>query len=262
MKRALALAVVAAAFLAACGGDDGGDGALHGADDKLAEVESGTLHVRLETAAADSGPVGFDLDGRFAEGDGEYPVLDLTATRLLGDTELATQVLSTGDAVFVTVDDTTYEVPEEDAGELAGLGLGGLDVAGWVLDPQESDGEEVDGVATRRITGRLDVVALLADLAAVEIRSGGEALPELDDEAEERLRALVQDDEVEVLVGADDGIVRRVRASAELAGTVPAELQDALGRVANARLEVLVELGDLGADVQVAAPDDAQPLPG
>jgi hypothetical protein len=260
VRRWLAVTLVA---LAACGGGGDGDGgALDGAGDALAEVESGTVHVRMETAAGDSGPVGFDMAGRFARGDGDLPILDLTATRLLGDSELATEVLSTGDAVFVTVDGTTYEVPDDEAEQLAGLGLGRLDVADWVLDPEESDGEEVDGVATRRITGRLDVAELLADLAAVEGRTGGDAIPELDDEARDRLRGLVREDEIEVLVGADDGIVRRVRASAELAGQVPAELQDALGAVTNARLQVLVELSDIGAGLEVAAPPDAEPLPG
>lgn len=246
MRRALVVVLV---LLAACGGGGGGG-------DPTLAVESGTLRVRLATTTEGTGPVGFDLAGRFAEGD-DLPVLDMTATRLLGDKEVATEVLSTGQAMFVTVDGTTYEVPGSQAEELAGARLGDMDVSDWVVGPRESqDGDE------RRITGGLDLAAMLGDLAAVEARlGGGSEVPQLDDDAAERLRGLVRDDEIEIVFGADDGVVRRVSATAELAGDVPPELREALGRVANPRIEVLVELSDVGADVEVTAPADAEPLP-
>lgn len=275
MRWAGPAVLTASLILSACGNANeetarpGAGEVLADAEHRLAEVESGWLHLRL-AARAGTGPVGFDVEGPFAypePGTATLPVLDFTYTRLLGAEERVTAVRSTGDAAFVEVDDVSYALPEDRLHGLevdgARAGLGALGVAGWLQDPELSDGGEIDGVRVERVRGGLDVVQLLGDLAEVDRGLGGAGgLASLDDLAAARLQRLVRTSDVEVLIGAEDGILRRVEANASLTGQVPVELEEALGPVSDARLEVLFELEDPGRDVDVLPPVDVTPLPG
>jgi hypothetical protein len=107
-------AVCALVLLGACGGGDDG-GALTDAEDAMAELRAGRIELQLAAAAGGddpTGPVGFRIAGPFSfEGDGALALADLTYTRLLGDEELTTQVVSTGDAVYVVTDGEVVELP-------------------------------------------------------------------------------------------------------------------------------------------------------
>jgi hypothetical protein len=273
LSRFLAATAALTIGLSACGGDDAearspGE-VLAAAEERAGGLRRGVMSLRVAASAGGAdptGPVGFALDGSFSfDGDGDLPVLDLTYRRLLGDSESATAMRSTGRAAFVSVDGATYQLPDD---QLAGLrradgaGLGALGVAEWFTTPVLDDGEPIDGTMTHRVTGQLDAAAMLVDLAAVDDRlGGGSGLPALSPESAERLRGLAEGTTIELLVNADDRLPRRLTASARLHGRVPAELQEALGRAADARLDVSLELSELDEPLEVAAPAGALPLP-
>ena len=275
VRRALAAAAAVLALgLAACGGDRANAQSpgevLAAAEERVGELGRGVLSLRVAASAGatdPTGPVGFALDGAFSfDGDGELPVLDLTYTRLLGDSEQATAMRSTGQAAFVIVNGTTHQLPDAQLAALrrsGGAGLGALGVADWFITPVVSSGEPIDGAMTDRVTGQLEVAAMLVDLAAVDDRlGGGSGLAALSPESAGRLRRLVEEATIELLVNADDRLPRRLTASAHLEGRVPPDLQEALGRVADARLEVNLELAELSDPLRVAAPTGTAPLAG
>lgn len=256
MRTAAGVLAVAALLLASCG--DGEDEPLAAAEDAMADLRAGHVRLQLSATAGDdgAGPIGFRVEGPFSfEGDTEIAVVDLTYTRLLGDEELTSQVLSTGDAVYVVTDGDVAEVPAADAGELRlGDGSGGvadLGIAGWVRDPQV---EESDG-GGRVVTGEVAVADLLADLARIGAQLGdGETTGVLDDEAAQRLQGLARSSSAEVELG-DDDLPRAATFVVDFGGEVPEELREALGPYASARLELTLAVAPLSEPLVVAAPE-------
>ena len=257
MRRALvALAIAAAAAGGgACGGGEGGP--LEDAEEAMAGLDAGRLHLQLaSTAGIDdaTGPVGFRMEGPFSMGEGTLPVLDLRYTRLLGDRESVIQVVSTGEAAFVVADGKTVEVPpEEAAGLRLGDGDGGiadLGIAGWVRDPEVED----RGGGVRVVRGTVDVADLLSDLARIGAQAGGGGAGErLDGENAERLQRMARASDFVAELGRDD-LPRSLRAVVDFAGAVPDELREALGPYAAARMELTLSLGRLTAPLEVEAP--------
>lgn len=251
MRRLL---VVAALLLAACG--SGEATTLEAAEEAMADLEAGELVLALTASSADGGPVGFRMEGPYSlAGEGELPVFDMTYTQLAGETEVVTQILSTGEDAFVVVDGEATPVVDDALDGLRmgeGEGFTGLGIAGWVLDPEE-DRRGDDTV----VTGRVDAADLLGDLARIVAQSGGGAdvaAPEGDDA--DRLRSLVRSSRAEIVLG-DDDLPRTIDLTLDFGADVPDELVDALGPYAAATLELHVELEPIDADLEVDAPRSA-----
>jgi hypothetical protein len=245
-------AVCVAVLLAACGGGDDDD-PLADAEAAMAGLQAGRIELQLSATAGGeepTGPVGFRVEGPFSfEGDGELAVVDLAFTRLLGDEELATQVVSTGDAMYVVTDGEVVELTPEARAELRlGDGEGGvadLGIAGWVRDPR------VDG---RTVTGEVDVADFLTDLARIgEGLGGAPAAGGLDDDVAERLDALARSSSVEIELAEDD-LPTSIQLDVDFGGEVPDELREALGPYASAHLALTVTLERLTEPLVVAAP--------
>jgi hypothetical protein len=248
--------VAAGVVLGGCGGRSS---TLERADRALGELERGEISVGVRATAGQAddatGPVGFDLGGRFDIAAGTVlPVVDLTYTRLLGGRKEVMTVQSDGSRMVVTTDGVPVQVPPEQARrlQLAGdrpAGVGDLGVGGWLREAEESDGPVVDGVATRRITGPVDAADLMSDLAALagQVSGRGEE-PRLDQEAAERVQSRVRSGEVEVLVDEND-LPRRVRATVDFGAAVAPELQRALGPYAGVRMEVTLQVRAPGGAV-------------
>ena len=241
------------------GGEPSAGEALRTAERKLAEVKRGDMDLGMTATAGEgptaTAPVGFRLAGRFSvDGQQPLPILDLTYIRLLGDGEQTSAVRSNGQDAQVSSGGVTTRVPERMEADLRGGTRGGmvrLEFTSWVVDPRLEDGQLVDGVSTRRITGAVDVARLLSDMAATDVRMGGESAPlVLDEAARQRINSRARRTSATVLVGKEDGIPRQVEARAELAGDVPPELRAALGRVGNVSLEVTFGLRRPGQPVE------------
>jgi hypothetical protein len=255
-RRVAAGLVAAGVVLGGCGDRST---TLERADRALGELERGeiSLGVRATAGQGDdaTGPVGFDMGGRFDIDAGTaLPVVDLTYTRLLGHRKEVMTVRSDGARMVVTTDGVPVEVPPEQARrlQLAGdrpAGVGDLGVGGWVREAEESDGPVVDGVLTRRVTGSVDAADLMSDLAVLagQVSGRGEG-PRLDEEAAERVQSHVRSGDAEVLVDEDD-LPRRVRATVDFGAAVAPELQQALGPYAGVRMEVTLEVRAPGRPV-------------
>lgn len=247
--------LLALGTLGACGADDR---PLAAADKAMAGLDAGKVRVQLTaTAGLDNptAPVGFRMEGPFSTAKGKLAVLDLRYTRLLGDKEDVTQVVSTGEAVYVVAGGRVTEVPADHAARLrlrdGGGGVPGLGIAGWAEDAKVQ--KRADG--TKLVTGTLDVADLMSDLARLSEQAGGGTGSglELDADAAERLGRLARSSELAVELGADD-LPRSLRAVVDFGGRVPDELRQALGPFAAARLQIELAVERLAEPLVVDKP--------
>jgi hypothetical protein len=272
--------------LGACvsGGSDGGDeqDATALMDRAFGEpVPSADLDVDLQLDV--EGLAGFDDPLRVAA-TGPYVRAEKSLPKLDLDVAIETQgagqaieagLLSTGDRVFLKFAGAFYEQPADqvartnrqlarqggDEGSFSDLGL---DARDWIVDAQIDGEEEIGGVATRHVTGTLDVEAALTDLNGLLKRSAGtlgeagEAARPLGKREIERLAKSVDDPTFDVYVGKDDDIVRRVSLRIDV--DVPEQDRDDVGGTTGASIRLTAQLDDVGGDQRVEAPGSARPL--
>ncbi|HEX9968811.1 MAG TPA: hypothetical protein VGB03_01630 [Acidimicrobiales bacterium] len=256
-------ALVALAAVAACGtGGGGASSVLEEATEKLAEVRSGELHLRVtaSTLAADAREVGFDVKGPFALSDtaGGLPKVRFAYTDLLGAKSATTTFVSDGDRAFVEHGGRTTPVPEDDVAHLRGkadtkkaAALGGLRLDEWADDPEQSE----DGGT---VTAEVDAVAALNDVFGVAASVGadsGSTFPRIEGKDAERFRRAVRSSRMEVET-AGDNVLRALRLVIELAppDADKERIQRLLGRFNGARLAVTLELDRVNQPVEVSAP--------
>ena len=275
MRRGAAL-VLAALSLAACGGgNDDAEDVLAKTADKLDEIESGTLGMRLVvTPKGDSGEtVGFELRGPFAfDGPGDLPVVRIDYTQIRGSERGTVTVISTGRKAFVEVDGQAYELPPgqaeqlrqagEDLAQGEGLELGLDD---WIEDPKLSDGGAVGGSETDRIDAGLNVAAAVRDLAELGRTLGQRNLDRLSDADEKTIERATRSAKLRVFTGEEDRLLRRLSIDVDLGFDVPSNLRASLGNLVGARIDFDLTVDDPNRSVAVDEPKDALPyseLPG
>jgi hypothetical protein len=270
MRRA---ALVAALALAGCGGgDDGGGGKSQSAMRLLdrgfaTDVDSGvvTLEAELEVEGGQvEGPFRLELEGPFRSTGGPttMPELDFAFRATGAGQEFGGRVIATRENSWVEYEGESYEVGEEfwsrlleslenpPPGEPETFAEAGVDPLDWVRDVEEAGEEEVGGVATTRVTGRLDPGRMLRDsnrlpgarLPDEDIRQVDEALGEVDFEA---------------WIGADD-IWRRVLVETDF--DVPEKDRDAFGGLRGGSLSFDLRLDDPNEPVEIEGPTEARPI--
>lgn len=243
-------AILAAAVLAGgCGGDGEAEEIVQETQEKLGEIRSGNLRldVHVEPEGPESaGPIGFELEGPFELG-GDLPKAELEYTQLAAGESASVTLVSTGEEAYVET--PTGAVPLTAAqlddlratgGGEGGLDLLGLDIASWLDDAESGDGPDVDGQGTDEVTGELDVARAIDDVAEAA-REAGADFEALDERARDAIADSVKSSRVEILSGADDRLLRRLRLVLELEG--PEDLRPLLG-IDGATLTVLFELRD------------------
>ena len=264
MRRALA-SVVALAMLTGCGGADP-DEALRDTSRNLSKIHSGDLTMRLVLHAAKGPGVGFRMHGPFSlRGNARLPVARIAYTQIAGRQRAPATLISTGASAFVSVDGVTYRLPPGRADALrivspGARGLDGLqlDIGRWMRDADSSDGPEVSGDETDRITGKLRIGPALHDIFNAARKAGaGPAVPSAKDIGQ--LDDTVTDSSVELLTGKEDRLLRRVRLHARL--DVPERMRRRLGRAAQLRLQFELGVARPNRRVKVRAPSRFQPLP-
>jgi len=268
-RRLLTTSLLAVALpvagLAGCGGSDVERGAgaaaadaMESAQAAMAELDRGRMLLELRATAGQqepTAPVGFRVEGPFSYAEGTtLPVLDLTSTNLLGDEEVVTGIVSTGETLFLVAAGEVVEVPADQADALRlGSGdpvVGDLGIAGWVRDGRIADG----GDGERTVTGEVDVADLLGDLARLGAQVGGETEPTaLDDDASDRLDRLVRASEITVELGPGD-LPRRLVATLDFGAEVPSDLEEVLGPYASTQLVLTLEVRASDRPLEVAAP--------
>lgn len=273
MKRCAA-ALVFVVALAGC--SDGPADVLSEATGRLDEIDSGVLHVRLVatgTGEIEGEQFGFELEGPFQmPAEGELPLADLTYTQIAGEESDTSAFVADGQAAYVEIEGVFYELPEDRVASLRGgpesedvsAQLEELEVHDWIVDPEIADGPDVAGDATRQIRGELDVVEAINDLFSIAQQLGAGSLagvPRIEGEDAEQLENAVADSSAEVLVGEEDGLLRRLAMDIEFEADATEEVKEALGSLGGVGFSFEMEIASPNEDVSVEAPPDAQPLP-
>ena len=275
-------AVLAAGLIAGCGGDDSEDVAelldrgfgnsIGSADVKL------DIEVELTGIEQLEGPIEIALTGPYqSNGANRIPSVDWDITVGAQNQTFNAGLTSTGDRAFVSFQGTDYEVGratiaalnrqiaasrKREGQDLSDFGVTARD---WIVDAEEDGGEEVAGVETTHVSGRLDVTRVLADLnkviaqaAKLGGRAATQAPPQLTDEQKEQIEEVVEDPAFDAYVGEDDDKLRRLSADIEF--QVPEESRDAVGGLEGGRISFSIEFAKVGEKKTIEAPDDARPI--
>jgi len=289
LRIATLLALAALTFgLAACGGDD--DAASEDVDQLLEEtfsgdksVDSGNLDVKLEIAAEGGdlgGPVNIRLSGPFqSEGDKELPRFAFDVSFEGGGQSFDAGVTSTGDKGFVSFQGTDYAVTDEifqqfkqgfeqaqaqaDEQDQSSLADFGIDPRNWLTNPKNEGEAKVGDDDAIKITGGVDIDALLDDvdkaLPQIQKQAAGAAgdIPrKLTEEQRQAVKDAIQDVEVEIYTGADDKILRRLLLTLTV---VPPEGAETNG-VDSAGITFDMSITGVNEDQTIEEPEDTKPL--
>lgn len=269
--------IASASLLFACGGPGPVDKAVSDTERRLDEIRSGTLTLTALATPGTAGvpPVdaplselrgaGFRLEGPFRVGEreGSLPVADLRFTRITGAGRATTRFISTGSEAFIEADGSPRRrLTDAEAtglrvqGDDGPVGLEGLSLRKWFGEATIDPGPQVDGVATTRVSGPVDAVAVINDLLELAGGLGRESDEEpaqLRDEAADRVRAAAGGTRGEIVTGADDRFLRHLDAVIDLDVRDP-RVSQALGELAGARLTFVLEVRQVNQSVEVRAP--------
>jgi len=135
-----------------------------------------------------------------------------------------------------------------------------LRIERWIADPKSSDGSEIDGVATTRITGTLRVATALRDLLALGRRAGTDVGAEPIGEAtSEKLEDAKEGASITLHTGEDDRILRRLALRARFPLERTRDLGGTIGRLRGAEVRFSLSLRRVGRAVRVKRPANPQP---
>jgi hypothetical protein len=278
-KLALIMLLAVLSFgLVACGGDDepaSGGGSSSGDVDQILQetfsdssrIESGNLEATISGGEGDQQAT-LTLSGPFqSQGDKQLPLVAMSGSFSGSGEEFEAGVVNTGEKGYVSFQGENYEVSGpvyeqfkaayeqaamqggEEGQSLSSLGLNPRD---WLTDAKIEGDADVGGTETTKITGGVDVAAVVDDVnAALEkMRSlgldGSDQLPEqITPEQKQQATEAVQDARVEVYSGNDDRILRRMKIDLTAEGQT---------------VTVDITLTGVNEDQEIPEPSDARPF--
>lgn len=274
------LAASAAASLSACGGDDAEVKALlERAFNKPigSAVVTADFEVNIEGVEELGDPIRLKVSGPYRSGgDESLPTFDWDVSFSGGGQTIAGNLSSTSENVFVSFGGTAYELGEDTVSrfneDLAASGESrqerslaqfGIDPSEWLSEATDEGDEDVAGVPTTHVQAKVDVPRMLDDLNTLIDRAGGAVTgaappPKLTDEQQEQVAEAVSDPVLDVYVGKDDDVVRRLSANLDL--DVPEGSRDDVGGIEGGRISFSVEFADVGLQVQVQEPANPRPI--
>jgi hypothetical protein len=283
---ALALAVLAATALAACGGDDSGadedpQQVLDATFSNDQAVNSGVFDVSLDVTAeggTDPGSFKISFGGPFQGAEGEFPQFDVD-----GEVDLDSEsqdfageagLTAAGDKAFVSFQGSDYEIPQDVFGQFTSAflqlqrqseqqsqGQGnflaslGVDPSNWLTDLSNEGTEDVEGTETVHISGQADIPRLVEELRTLVENSpqGGQLTPQQLSQLDQ-LSDVIETADFDIYTGADDDILRRLDAKIAVKPT-PGE-----GSPESAELNFSITLSEVNEPQEIAAPANSQPL--
>jgi hypothetical protein len=283
LSAALALALVSALTLAACGG--GGDQnenpqqVLTETFSNPTPIKSGNfdLDLKVESNGGQSpGSVEVKLGGQFqSQAANQFPQFDFDVSLRA---ESGAQSLSgsggltvTGDQAFVNIQGTDYTVPQQlfdrftsNYARLQGqngsnpqtglLQRLNIDLAGWLTDLKNEGTEDVEGQKTIHISGKANVPQIVSDLRTIA-KDAGRSLGNVDLNRLDQLNNTIQSGDVDVNTGESDKLLRRVGLAFVLKpppGTP--------GAPESLDLHFQLNLADVNKPQTIRAPASPQPL--
>jgi hypothetical protein len=273
------------ALLAACGGGGGGDeeDATKVLDDAFAHtIKSADIKVDATLEAKGlqglDKPIRVQAGGPYVDNGDKFPSfdIDLKVGAGGGGQVINTGRVSTGDRAFVKFEDTYYELPrstveqanrsfrgaQKKRGLLKGIGL---DARDWVEEAKVEGDEDVGGVSTTHVSGKLDVPRALQDLNRFVQRSGtalgaaaGQVPQPLPRSDLDKIAQVVKDPSFDVYVGKEDDTIRRISAHLEL--EVPEEDRPAVNGLEGGTIDFSIEFDHVGGDQSIQVPAKARPI--
>jgi hypothetical protein len=278
--------VLALGVVAGCGGGDDEPSSSTDVNELLTQtftgkknVESGNLNLSLKIEAQGgesqlSGPVSVSLKGPFqSQEDGQLPEFSLEAAFEGGGQSLNAGATATDDKGYLSFQGTDYVVDDQifrqfkagfeqaqqqGSDQQQSFASLGMDPRKWLTDPKNEGDAKVGDEDTIKITGGVDVAALLDDVnnalekaSSLGLSQAGQ-VPERISEAQKRqVIEAVKNPRVEIYTGKEDQILRRMLVNL---GVEDAETSTS-GTVA-----FDVSITDLNEDQDIAAPADAKPF--
>lgn len=281
--RAIALLalVAAAAFLAACGGDDSAD--VKDTLDKAfsTPIQSARVNldvsVKLDGVKDLDGPIKLSVQGPYESGGNKtIPKADWDIAASAAGQNFSAGFISTGDNAWVGFQGQNYEVGEQGIAQVnqqiaqasreqkqQGLSQFGIDPRNWLTDAKDEGGEKVAGVDTTHVSAAVDVSKFLDDINKLVNRAGsnlpgGATAPQLSAEDKKQIEEVIESPRFDVYVGEDDNIVRRL--SADLSFKVPEAQRAQLNGLQGGTISFSIEFADVRKPQKIDAPANAKPL--
>ena len=274
--------LLAGSLFAGCGDDD--SESVTELLDKAFQSPIGsadmTLDIEIELDGVDEldGPIEIKFTGPYDSTEkGQIPSVDWDITVQAQNQSFNANLTSTGDRAFVGFQGTDYEVSqatvdalnqqlaaseEQEGRDLSDFGVTARD---WIVDAEDEGDEDVAGVETTHVSGKLDVTKVLEDLNTVVQQAaklggsvGQQAPPELTDEQKDQIEDVVDDPSFDAYVGQDDDKLHRL--SADLEFEVPEDARDQVGGLEGGRVSFSIEFANIGSAEPIEAPEDARPI--
>ena len=290
MLALVAIAIVAVLLVRGCGDDSDRDAAAAQLEKTFGPghpIDSGRLGLTLRVSGKGAGlDDGLDVtaNGPFnTERSGEFPrfALELNTG---GGPEATAGIVSTGTRGFVTVGDQAFRMTDSSYRDLKksfaesqkrdqkaresapGFSALGIRPSRWLTDATTLSDADVSGTPTQRVSGPLDVGALLDDIDTLLGRAGslGQAagagkLPSgLDAETRAAIERSVTTANVTIDAGAEDDTLRRIALRLVLA--VDPGDREALGGLEKLDLDLDLTISDLGRVEKIPEPKNAKPI--
>ena len=276
-------ALLTVALIAGCGGDD--KESVTGVLDKAFKSPIGSADMKLDIEVTLDGvdqleePIEVSLSGPYdSTGKAQIPSVDWDITVRAQNQSFNAALTSTGDRAFIGFQGTDYEVDpravanlnrqvaasrkREGGRDLSDFGVTARD---WVVDGEEEGDEEVAGVDTTHVSGKLDVARALEDLNTVvqeASKLGGataqQTPPELTAEQRDQVEEVVQDPSFDAYVGKEDDKLHRL--SADLEFEVPEDARERVGGLEGGRISFSIEFANIGDAQPISVPEDARPI--
>ncbi len=286
----LAVSVLAALALAACGSSSGsGD-----ANQLLRETFTGPHHinsgdlsfvlsVQPSGSSTIKGPVTVSLGGPFqSRGSGKLPQSAFTISLGANGRTGAVTVISTGTAGYVTVGNSSYQLPaatfqklEQSFAQVApssgsssgsgALGKLGIQPLSWLRNPTVVGDETVGGTSTTHIRAAVNVSVLVNDLntflkkAATSGVSGASQFSGgLSAAQRQQITNSVRNPQFDVWTGKSDKTLRKLR----IALTIPVsgQLSTLSGGVNSAGIGLTIQYANLNQPQSISAPSSVRPF--
>jgi hypothetical protein len=284
VRRPLAFLLFATLALASCGGGDDTENVQEVLDKAFSSsIRSAELNldasIQLKGSPALDKPVRITASGPFRTNEGRLPSvdIDLKIGTDGGGQTVTTGFLSTGDRAFVKFQDIYYEQPKsevakanralaENKNKRGSLRALGLDPRSWLGEAKDQGDEDIAGVKTQHVSGKLDVEAVMRNLNAFVRKSGaafggatGQPPPKPLSEADiQKIGEVVRDPTFHVYVGKEDDIIRRVAGKIEF--DVPEESRQSLGGIQSGSIEFELEFAKVNGQQVIEAPANPRPL--
>lgn len=270
MRRLVGLTLALVLAAAGCGGDEGAG--AEGADERLkrgfsTDVDSGDIDVemelKLEGQEGSDGTFRLELSGPFrSRGPTKMPDADLDFSASGQGINLEGGLVLLPENAWIEFGGETYEVGEElwsRAKESLNTGGGqetfadaGVKPLDWMEGAETGEGQEIAGTETTKVTGELDIPAMLADFNRLSPDSTAMP-PGTLDQAEEAIGPV----QFEAWIGEDD-IWRRV--SAQTSFTAPEGQRQGAGGIGGGQVSLDMTLQAPNEEVSIDSPGAGRPI--